>query len=404
MTADVDLLAHYQALENVLIAHAALWQPVPFHAPTPAWSTFNPALYNALLQLNDAQAARLEQDAQQLQDWLAPHVPDIGALTPLTALPASTGHGVRRWPVGFEWDIPGRKWSQITAFSAQFKPVTPHLVDWCAGKGHLSRSLAFQHGAQVTGLEWNQHLCEAGTLLAGKHRNNVTLTRQDVMDDDVIRHIHGDTHCVALHACGKLHLRLLDIAVQRRAPALCFSPCCYHLIDQQTYVPLTQWPATPADSPRLLLTRDHLRLAVQETVTAKGHARQLRLRKSAWRLGFNHLQQYLRGNDSVLPVPVVPDQYFHADFAEFCRHAAALVGLTLPADVDFQGHEAKGWQQHHRVQRLDLLRHAFRRALEVWLCLDRACWLAQQGYAVTVSTFCDASITPRNILINGWRG
>jgi hypothetical protein len=41
----------------------------------------------------------------------------------------------------------------------------------------------------------------------------------------------------------------------------------------------------------------------------------------------------------------------------------------------------------------------FRRAIEVWLVLDRALYLQQQGYHVSVTTFCEKQLTPRNILI-----
>jgi hypothetical protein len=41
----------------------------------------------------------------------------------------------------------------------------------------------------------------------------------------------------------------------------------------------------------------------------------------------------------------------------------------------------------------------FRRPLELWLNLDRALFLAEQGYFVRLGTFCDTSLTPRNLLL-----
>ena len=51
------------------------------------------------------------------------------------------------------------------------------------------------------------------------------------------------------------------------------------------------------------------------------------------------------------------------------------------------------------TERVELVRHVFRRAIEVWLVLDRALYLQQQGYDVSVNTFCEKQLTPRNILI-----
>ncbi|KPY93142.1 Uncharacterized protein ALO94_01003 [Pseudomonas syringae pv. spinaceae] len=45
------------------------------------------------------------------------------------------------------------------------------------------------------------------------------------------------------------------------------------------------------------------------------------------------------------------------------------------------------------------MRNLFRRALEVWLVLDRAMYVQEQGYRVSVGTFCESQLTPRNLLI-----
>lgn len=51
------------------------------------------------------------------------------------------------------------------------------------------------------------------------------------------------------------------------------------------------------------------------------------------------------------------------------------------------------------TDRVELVRHVFRRAIEVWLVLDRALYLQQHGYQVSIKTFCEKQLTPRNILI-----
>jgi len=45
------------------------------------------------------------------------------------------------------------------------------------------------------------------------------------------------------------------------------------------------------------------------------------------------------------------------------------------------------------------LRGLFRRPLELWLVLDQALFLQEQGYSVKLATFCPASLTPRNLLL-----
>lgn len=402
MSAATPLLARFQRLEAFLLAHAHLWQPAPFHG-NPPWTTAHPELYNALVALSGDEMESLEHNADALVQWLSSYLPELDPLADLTRLPLTPGTLPKRWPLGFEWDIPGRKWAQIEAFTALLQPRTQTVIDWCAGKGHLSRSLAYQHEHVVVALEWNAALCQAASQLNLKHHITVTCHQQDVLADDAAQHIHSDCHCVALHACGKLHLRLMQLAVQQAAQALTFSPCCYHLIDTEVYTPLTALDPTRF-SQRLVPSREQLRLAMQETVTANGHARRLRDRKSAWRLGFRQFATMHLAGDG-LALPTLADRYFHGSFAEFCTAIAAERGdsmtaaIGLPSTIDFSALEKAGWQAHAHVQRLELVRHAFRRALEVWLCLDRACWLEAQGYAVSVREFCASALTPRNIVI-----
>ena len=56
------------------------------------------------------------------------------------------------------------------------------------------------------------------------------------------------------------------------------------------------------------------------------------------------------------------------------------------------------------VARMELVRHLFRRPLEIWLALEsRRSFLQEQGYRVEVGEFCAKPMTPRNILIRAVR-
>jgi hypothetical protein len=72
----------------------------------------------------------------------------------------------------------------------------------------------------------------------------------------------------------------------------------------------------------------------------------------------------------------------------------------LAGSIDWDRYEALGWQRQHETMRLSLVRHAFRRAIEVWLVLDLVNYLIGKGYEVGLCTFCERELTPRNILIS----
>lgn len=51
------------------------------------------------------------------------------------------------------------------------------------------------------------------------------------------------------------------------------------------------------------------------------------------------------------------------------------------------------------MRNLELVRGLFRRPLELWLVLDRALYLSENGYDVQVGEFCDTHLTPRNLML-----
>ena len=55
------------------------------------------------------------------------------------------------------------------------------------------------------------------------------------------------------------------------------------------------------------------------------------------------------------------------------------------------------------MTRLALLRHAFRRSLELRIVCDRSQFLAENGFAIDLAQFCSRAVTPRNLLITAHR-
>ena len=70
-----------------------------------------------------------------------------------------------------------------------------------------------------------------------------------------------------------------------------------------------------------------------------------------------------------------------------------------PPEQDWNALEKRGWQRLAEVRNLELLRGLFRRPLEIWLLLDRALLLSENGYAIRLGTFCPAELTPRNLML-----
>lgn len=386
-----DVEARFQALDAFLIEHQGLWRPRPFTQLQLPWETEHPELSRWLRQRSLAEA---EASHNQPHDLPAPApFPQLAARAlrhgAVDKLPTHTLEPARH---RLNVDVPGRKWQQIEAFGAAltFAQTPAHWLDWCAGKGHLGRRL-LQPGQQLTCLEYDPALIASGQALSDRHDLHATHHLQDVMADVAIQPEHTP---VALHACGDLHVRLLQLASAAGCKQLALAPCCYNRITADRY----QAVSAAGRASLLQLSIDDLGLPLSETVTAGNRVRQQRDTSMARRLGFDQLQRQVRGCDDYLPTPSLPASWLDKSFADYCQELASLKGLSTGVQ-DWQALEAHGWQRLAEVRNLELVRGLFRRPLELWLVLDRALFMVEQGYNVEVGSFCEPSLTPRNLMV-----
>ncbi len=390
-----DLLARFQALDSFLLQHQALWRPRPFHHLQLPWET-ELAELATWLRSRSLEQAEASDNSPFTLSAPAPY-PDLArqaqALSQLGEIP-SLDSPPRAHALSV--DVPGRKLAQIQAFAShlQFRQRPAHWLDWCSGKGHLGRWLT-QDDQHLTCLEYDLALIESGSALSKRLGLGAAHLQQDVLADDCDERLTKEHTPVALHACGDLHVRLLQLASRNGCPQLAVAPCCYNRIAGMHYQPLS----AAAQGSGLQLSRDDLGLPLSETVTAGARVRRQRNQSMAWRLAFDLLQRQLRGIDEYLPTPSLPSDWFSKPFAHFCHDLAGLREVPAPGEQDWPALEARGWQRLAEVRNLELLRNLFRRPLELWLLLDRALYLQEQGYRVKLGTFCDYQLSPRNLLL-----
>src|SRR5690606_8658358 len=168
----------------------------------------------------------------------------------------------------------------------------------------------------------------------------------DVLAEDAATRLSAEHTPVALHACGDLHVRLLQLAIATGCTQLALAPCCYNRTLAPDYRPLS----VAAGRSTLHLTQEDLRLPLAETVTAGARVRRQRDSSMARRLAFDLLQRELRGCDQYLPVPSLPSTWLDKDFPHYCRDLAALKGLPDPGERDWSRLEAAGWQRLAQVR------------------------------------------------------
>lgn len=382
-------------LARVIGETAPLWRPAPFYHPRLPWETDHPELAAALRALTDEAVEAYADDDAALRSWLASFLPAFGNLEPLLAFPLHDAplpapadrHAPSR-------DVPGRKWAQIERFAAAVLAQGPlqveRIVDWCGGKSHLGRLLAMHSGRPVVLYERDAALCAQADALARRDRVALEAVQGDVLA--LADTLPADSQVVALHACGDLHLHLLDLAGAAPVEHLALSPCCYHRTRHAAW----HWRSPAGRASGLVLGREDLRLAVLESVTS---APRERVQARARQQGLLALLGWAQASGQPLASVAGLDWRRDEDVPANLRRLAQAAHLPLP-DADEAMHlwtMAAG--RAREVRAFELLRHAIRRPLEALLVIDMALGLEAQGYAVSLTAFCPRALTPRNLLL-----
>lgn len=391
MTATLNDL--FEPLDNWLAEFKPLWDIESFAELDWPWRTHCPELCEWLTQQPNVPTPEAVQNALQ-EFW-----PEFRAEPNCDWLCSTDAQALPTPPSYFSQGIKGRKWDQITAFSRMAHPISPAL-EWCAGKGHLGKVLAYQHQVQVHSLEWQQSLCDAGQKQAEDLSIDQTFTCTDVLKGEGAQPLSKANSAVALHACGDLHRVLIEQAIEAGLQSIQLSPCCYHLTKEALYTPLSK----QGQNANVQLSRNNLKLAVKEVATAGAREQLLKQKELTYRLGFDGWQRKARGVDHYLNVPSCAKSLLNEGFEAFCDWAMTQKQLThLKGTLPTAGFEQVGNERAKQVAKIEAITQYFRRPLELWLVLDRGLQLEEAGYQVRVSEFCEASLTPRNLMISALR-
>ncbi len=393
------MLERFERLTNLLLKHEVTWKTSTFKQANFRYLDQQAELKQWLFSLSDHELASLQSNDTLLLNAIFCVFPDAAEILELLQFPSSISSTLQPPEKFWDTDIPGRKASQILAFSDAVGKINHPILEWCCGKQHLGRFLSEVNNQPSEGLEIDTHLVAKANELSKKRKlHHLVITHEcDVFSTQADHFIKQDQHIVALHACGGLHAQLLKKCAEHQVNQISVSPCCYHRFNaSERYQALSKSGQTSA----LRLTMSDLRLAVQETKTASASETRKRRTLQAWRLGFDSLQRDIRAEDSYLETPSVNSSILNTSFKSFCKELAHRKNLVLDGSINYKDYQIKGADRFYLYERAELLRMCFRRALETWLILDRAFYLSEQGYKTSIEIFCSSDISPRNFMLH----
>lgn len=390
-----ELLSAFTRFDQLLTSQQQRWRLQPLQLSQIPWT--EPALLSLLNSLSLSDCEQIDQSPELQQQYFSQLWPELFAAdVPPPSLFQPLGLTPPFW---LATDIAGRKWQQITLLAEAMGPSSLPVLEWCAGKGHLGRVLAQQFRQQVCSVEWQAALCEQGTAAAQKLQLSQGFVCRDVLQQHTDDLFQTNQQVVALHACGDLHRRLLLQAAAAQCKQVHVLPCCYHLQQHAQYQPLS----AAAVASQLHLDKTELKLAVQGQVTGGERVRRLRQTEMLWRRAYQLWRAELTCDPQYQPLASVAKHWFSGEFLAFATWAADQHQLKLPAGNDGAMYLEQAAPLLLTQRRIELVQHLFRRPLELWLVLDRALFLVEQGYQVQLQQLCETALTPRNLLISARR-
>ncbi len=395
---DVDHVSEVGQVGRVLWNHRMWWQQAPFVHHRLDWEALEPEAAAWLRGLDDDQLQALDEGALPLHPVLAPV---RAAAEAMSRVPVLERHPVDGLSPFWHRGVKGRKLGQVQAFLATVDGVLAHgdgpVVEWCSGVGHLGRLAAWTHERPGLLLEKDPALCRP-YVGRGVEVPAIPVEHRcvDVLEDDVHHMVPEAGAILGLHACGRLSDRLAEVGHRSGARVLAFSPCCSHRRFSSA-----PWQAMSEAGRATGLQLDDmaLRLSVLDVGPSPGRRVERRRIQRIHRVAADLLAREATGVDAYHGFASVPRPWSDLPMGEFIERIRARHDWPVPDDWDPDELLRRATTLDRQMRALGVVRGWFRRPLERFLVQDRAAWLQEQGWQVRMGTFCERSLTPRNLMV-----
>jgi protein-L-isoaspartate O-methyltransferase len=288
-----------------------------------------------------------------------------------------------------------RKRAQIEAFARLVLPLAANatrVVDVGSGHGHLTREIAERIERPVVGFERDAALADRARSLPSSAPPDFAVT--DVLADGLT--LSAGDCVIGLHACGELGDAIVESAA-RSGAAVALVGCCLQKRRAEARSMLCAAPAYGAalELPRNLLGLSNLSpgddgVEATRVENLEGRVNRLVLHRLLSKDGTLRLGAEIDGLNR---------RASHGDLDTFVARAFAVRSPPAPSKSAIE--EAAAWarDQHGRARRMTLPRATLARALEVLVLLDRALYLEEHGFDVSVGTLFPAAVSARNLAL-----
>ena len=297
----------------------------------------------------------------------------------------------------------------------EIKKLAPHIhhlyqknnihdvIDVGGGIGLLAQTLSNYYQLNVTSIDMNSVFQKTGiernVKNAKSQENKVKYKNLNVSSDsDFSQLLKNKVMSVGLHTCGKLALDLIRLSSAEKVPVIVNFGCCYHTLDKSW--DLQNISEFVQKNDPLWMNKFALTLSCRAHRKMDEKDYDLKLKVKLFRyaihiLLFDHYELkglVSLGNSS----PKLYDESFGVYVLEQLRR----IGITSKHTIQELNAFFENPDLQILIERMlaaGLIRNALGRPLELYLLLDRAIYLEEQGYTVDLQEFFDEELSPRNL-------
>lgn len=288
--------------------------------------------------------------------------------------------------------VRARKRGQLSALLGALEERatrSDRIVDVGAGSGHLTRLASALFDREALGIDRDPARVAAASARAGARarfevidasKTPITLAQRDL--------------AVGLHACGALGDKLVIAASEARA-SLALVSCCLQKIEGPARASLSRageglcFARATLGITNLTSSPQGVEVSLERTLAAREarYALFLLLRRRGAEVSLGDETHGINRRRA------------RAGLAAIAGQALALRGLPPPSEDEITWAETKAHEDHAVMRRLSLPRNMLARLVELAIVLDRAAYLEERGYSVTVASIVPRAVTPRNLAL-----
>jgi hypothetical protein len=282
-------------------------------------------------------------------------------------------------------------------------PIT-HVNDIGGGVGHLSRILAHYHSIPSFSIDQSLEFQKIGQERLEKFRKlknakEVTFINAIVgVEDQLTAKIFtSDSFSLGLHTCGNLAIKVINQNIDFKTRGLLNFGCCYFKMNVKEDLSVSKFYL---ENNFINLNLFGLTLATRAHADSNFINFKNRELVKNYRTGFHFLLEEKFNLSGMFDIGESPMSLYQGSFSTYAL--SKLLDLKINHELD----ELSLEQFYYKKELQDILKKMFLcniirwqigRVLEVYILLDRAIYLEENGFNVTMEQYFKEALSPRNI-------